>query len=321
MTTALPKVDYPVAEIIAGTGFFFFNFLQYFVNYIKRRSEPQIVVHEASIGVEVTEVETKDGTINPACEYLESTNFDGEDMKTNDNTDPVEIAIIDEPSVDIIRVDSTADLHNQSMSTETKSVNSDVASCDTPEVTTAAGSRSIILLIALCFDGFFQGMAIGLQRSNMAVLSVLLGIVSHEFAIAFTLGLELIVTHSKKMHIISALVYGGTPAVGVIVGLSIYVTSQGDNPEDGYLVNGILQSLATGTFLYVIVVGILGRELQNPCIQALLTCLLGYTFLASLAIYHPQYGYGSDKGEDSDQSTLSGNFIPLYQMRFRQKYS
>ena len=154
--------------------------------------------------------------------------------------------------------------------------------------TPAAANRSLILLIALSADGLFQGMAVGLQRTNAAVWSLFIAVISHEFVVAFCLGLELVRSKPTKTVIISSLCYGATPAFGTAIGIAIYATTPdtGD-PTEGYLINGILQSIATGVFLYVTFVGILGEELtSHPTIWALLSVLAGYILLAGLAVLH-----------------------------------
>ena len=149
-------------------------------------------------------------------------------------------------------------------------------------------SRSFILLIALSADGLLQGLAVGLQRTHGAVWALLISVVSHEFVVAFCLGLELVRTKPMKQVVISSLVYGLMPAIGTGIGIILFVTSSDpDDPTSGYLMNGILQSLATGVFLYVAFVGILGEELtSHPTIWALLSVVAGWMLLALLSLTH-----------------------------------
>ena len=77
-------------------------------------------------------------------------------------------------------------------------------------------------------------------------------------------------------------------------------TADDPDPTSGYLTNGILQSFATGVFLYVAFVGILGEELtSHPTIWALLSVLGGYILLALLSLSHGSGDYPTTPPGDS----------------------
>ena len=125
-------------------------------------------------------------------------------------------------------------------------------------------SRSIILLIALSLHHIFEGLSIGLKTNTSAVWHMCICLVSHELIISFSLGMQLIATFRSRLQVViaSALCSIVTP-VGIVLGMIIMETGSGDS-ELVQIVNGLLQSIATGIFIYVTFFEILQDELNRP---------------------------------------------------------
>lgn len=122
-------------------------------------------------------------------------------------------------------------------------------------------TRSIILIIALSMHRIFEGMTIGLQGSVHNIWSLFLAVMCHELVIGFSLGLQLVKSRlSLRRMCITSFVCSVIMPLGVALG--IVLTELGG--EDGKLAmaNGILQAIAMGTFIYVTFFEILQEEID-----------------------------------------------------------
>jgi len=125
-------------------------------------------------------------------------------------------------------------------------------------------SRSIILLLALSLHHVFEGLSLGLKTSTAAVWHMCICIVSHEVIISFSLGMQLISTFKSRQHvIIAAALCAIVSPIGIVLGMIIMETG-GGNSNFVQIMNGLLQSIATGIFIYVTFFEILQDELNRP---------------------------------------------------------
>jgi zinc transporter ZupT len=100
-----------------------------------------------------------------------------------------------------------------------------------------------ILLIGLCIDGLFEGIAIGVQDRWEKIVFVAFGLLMHKMIIGLSLGIAL-----KKAQIdFSSFIYciclfAIFPSLGILLGYLL---------TDIELAQAILLSLSSGAFLYV----------------------------------------------------------------------
>ena len=149
-----------------------------------------------------------------------------------------------------------------------------------------SGSRSLILLCALSLHHIFEGISVGLKNNNADVWSLTFAILMHEVVIAFSLGLQLVKAYkSIKRVFIAAILCTSMVPLGIAIGIAL---SETNNEEviGIRMANGILQSIATGVFVYVTFFEILAGELsqQRPTMTKLLSMLLGFVTMALLAL-------------------------------------
>ncbi|XP_072018278.1 zinc transporter ZIP1-like [Amphiura filiformis] len=144
--------------------------------------------------------------------------------------------------------------------------------------------RSLLFFLALSLHSLFEGVAIGLQKSATDVVKTLLAVAIHKGVIAFSFTLSMtqqaILSRVILFYVIALAVI--SPA-GIAIGIAV---SNSDADIAADLANGVLQSIAAGTFLFVVFFEILPRELHGhkKCdggLNLLLT-LLGFGLMAGL---------------------------------------
>lgn len=143
--------------------------------------------------------------------------------------------------------------------------------------------RSILFLLALSLHCVFEGIAVGLKKTEKGVWTMMAAICAHEVVVSFCLGLNLYDTYKDnvKRHIISGIIYSIDSPIGVAIGTII--TSTGGNPDKVDLVNGILQGIAAGTFIYVTFFEILYGNLNHDTpLAMLLSMLIGFGVMCGL---------------------------------------
>ncbi|XP_072032471.1 zinc transporter ZIP1-like [Amphiura filiformis] len=157
--------------------------------------------------------------------------------------------------------------------------------------------RSLLFFLALSLHSLFEGVAIGLQKSAADVLETLLAVAIHKGVIAFSFTLTMtqqaIIPRIILVYVIILAVI--SPA-GIAIGLAV---SEGNDGTASDLANGVLQSIAAGTFLFVVFFEILPRELH--CHEKLegalnlLCTMLGFGLMAGLqSIGSHDHDHGPD---------------------------
>ena len=122
--------------------------------------------------------------------------------------------------------------------------------------------RLIVYIIALSFHGIFEGMTLALQSVESNVWSLCFAICVHRCVLAFKLGMDL--CHSEEKQGTSWLCIGTfalISALGIVLG--IVLSSGAMLYADVTVPEAILQSLATGTILYIVFFDILFKDLRG----------------------------------------------------------
>ena len=113
------------------------------------------------------------------------------------------------------------------------------------------GLRSIMLLLALSLHTVFDGLVIGLQTTQVLVWTLLAAMSVHKALIAFSLGLAFLESHYEKVKEAMLYLFAFSLVAPVGVGIGTVVTEANFNPDAKSYAAGILQAVATGTFMYV----------------------------------------------------------------------
>ncbi|XP_041374743.1 zinc transporter ZIP1-like [Gigantopelta aegis] len=113
------------------------------------------------------------------------------------------------------------------------------------------GLRSIMLLLALSLHTIFDGLVIGLQATTVLVWTLLAAMSVHKTLVAFSLGLSFLESHYGKVKEAMLYLFVFSLVAPVGVGIGTIVTEAQFNQEAKSYSAGILQAVATGTFMYV----------------------------------------------------------------------
>lgn len=168
-----------------------------------------------------------------------------------------------------------------------------IVSKDNPSVETAIREKSstasplsgLVTIAALSFHDVFEGMAIGIEQDLNSILFLYLSIASHKYAIAFCIGLDLVMASSRlKTIVLSMMTFSLVSPIGVIVGMGLISV----NPTKGKYdvdspVSAVMQGIAGGTLIYVVCFEVLQRQSSDTHkkgIQNVLFVICG--FLLSL---------------------------------------
>ena len=140
-----------------------------------------------------------------------------------------------------------------------------------------ASFRVLIVTAALSVHSVFEGVAIGLEPSDLSVWLLTAAIATHKSIIAFCLGEQLAATLSNRRRALALLaVFVLASPLGVALGAGL--TSDGAGHA---LPAGILQALAAGTILYVVLFEIIQGERAKPGsgLAKLSAILTGFSFM------------------------------------------
>lgn len=229
--------SYPVAEGIMAVGFVCIMFMERMVHSCRRTKEK-------------TQQQTNSTDSEEKCAkklYGEMVYLKGDkNCNTQYRAQPNEGTKADEKLE--ISEDNLLDEENEILATESI-------------------TKAVILFIALSLDEFLGGISMGLQRTSTAVWGILVGLLAHECVVGFSFGLQL-ASLSKSRPGCFAQVLGLSYALigplGAVVGTLIGEMSW-SSAEKVDAVNGVLQGLATGVFLYVTFFEILNGKIHSRC--------------------------------------------------------
>lgn len=142
--------------------------------------------------------------------------------------------------------------------------------------------RSLLLLLALSMHSLFEGLAVGLEHTIEDVLSLFAALVLHKSILSFSLGMNLIQSSLSPGAIYrSILTLSLTSPLGVGIGIGIINLW---TSEYSLLIQGVLQGLACGTFVYVTFFEIMPHEFNSSGQRMfkILFLLLGYSTVAGI---------------------------------------
>merc|ERR1712059_111166 len=169
--------------------------------------------------------------------------------------------------------------------------------------------RDFLTVLALSFHAVFEGLALGLEEDNADVWALFAAISCHKFVITFCMSIELLQAGTKiKMFILYILTFSLVSPIGVVVGIII---TEFSNTDSSYheLTVAILQGLAAGTILYVVMFEVLQRERSNqvPGLGQLLAIILGFGAMVLIEIFAQHEHDHEEHEEHEEHSDLTLN--------------
>ena len=146
-----------------------------------------------------------------------------------------------------------------------------------------------VLLFALGFHGFFEGMALGIQQEVKDTLFLSLAIAAHKWAASLTLGISVIKSYIKlKQLFIIILIFGLIGPVGIAFGLILRATCN-------EVIESVFLAISVGTFLYIACTEVLVEEFENNEYKYIkfLMFIIGGIFTAGLSLLEAFSGIDS----------------------------
>lgn len=147
--------------------------------------------------------------------------------------------------------------------------------------------RSLALLFALSLHSLFEGLAVGLQSNVSDLIHILVAVVLHKMVVAFSLGLNLVQTELSVSSIVkSNFLFSITSPLGMCIAVAL---QEFGHSISSSIMNGILQGLACGTFVYVTFFEVLPHELSHSenRLLKLLALLLGFSVVCCALFLDP----------------------------------
>ncbi|NXV52543.1 S39A1 protein, partial [Uria aalge] len=157
------------------------------------------------------------------------------------------------------------------------------SSSPSPRVPAVPGGamRAGLLVLALALHAVLEGLALGLQEGEGAVLRVCLALLLHKCAVAFSLALKLLGGRLRPPAVAACLLlFAMMSPLGVGLGT---VVAAGAGPRQR-LCRGVLEGLAAGTFLYITFLEILPQELgvAQHRVPKVLLLLAGFALVTGI---------------------------------------
>lgn len=278
-------IEYPIPDMLIGIGFFILLLLNRVVVSLSKFSKRRRHRHMK----ENDDAELRNGksltTSSSAATQLTTVSSNGELLEPLHAEDSRHEKFVEAPvgpdefSIEVAIPDDADDYphdRNSPYPLPRRSSITDVAHQDSM-------TRSIIMMLALSLDSVFEGITTGLKTTNVEVWAIFIGNLVHETVIAFCLGLQLVRVHEKTTPVVmAAIAYSLMNPVGLVVATAIYETRETDARID--IVNGVLQALTSGCFIYVTFCEILeGQITHNTSYAKIASLFIGFAVLAIFA--------------------------------------
>jgi len=147
--------------------------------------------------------------------------------------------------------------------------------------------RALLLLLALSLHSLFEGLALGLLKSNDTIISIFSALIIHKLVMGFSLGLNLVQSDLSVCSVVGSVTFFSiTSPIGAAIGIVLAELYQTPLAQ---LVCGSLQAIACGTFLYVTFFEVLPHEMNSGGNRLLkvLSIILGFSFIAVMMLLLP----------------------------------
>ncbi|XP_066486980.1 zinc transporter ZIP2-like [Tiliqua scincoides] len=143
---------------------------------------------------------------------------------------------------------------------------------------------AFVLFISLSFHSVFEGLAIGVQKEEVAAIQFCLAVLIHKAIVVFSLAMKLVQSETDaRWRLLYLVVFALMSPAGIGVGIGVSLS----NGNGSSLAQAVLEGVAAGTFLYVTFLEILPYELRSH--ESLLAKLffigLGFSVMAIIAIW------------------------------------
>lgn len=271
--------DFPATEFLVVVGFFLVVITEILVSQylLKKNSKER---HSVEIHKEYDRLQEEsspvEGSLAPdqkTCKYGTITN------SFSDNEQNEQNGIKSVPTIENGNTSSDSFVDN---SNDSNNSPQPFSASDGEEMAV----RSVLLFLALSLHTIFDGLSLGLQTDISKLYSIFTAVIIHKILIGFTLGVQIfeytIWTVRKSFCLM--IVFACISPIGIAIGIMIGRIE--GHEMSRALASAILNGLATGTFLYVTFIEIIGRELaQAVSVVQILFSIAGFGLMTGLVFF------------------------------------
>ncbi|KAK6188496.1 hypothetical protein SNE40_004659 [Patella caerulea] len=271
------RSTFAVAELLIMAGFYAVVFVEQIIQLLYVRALTYEDSEEKTNQCDKNNLNNSEDHFNINSNHLSDT-FDGVSLNSLPLPNHTDHVLEDMDKIEVIP--ETVDYEIESTPLQELEVKKVVSELSKGDVTNGGHYRSIIYLMALAFHGIFEGMTLGLQSVENHVWSLCFAISVHRCVLAFKLGMDLCSTNEKQgTSFLCVGTFTLISAVGIVIGTVI--SSGAMLYDDVSVPDAILQSLATGTIIYIIFFDILFKDLEGQGDLKRISCsFVGFTLMA-----------------------------------------
>lgn len=298
------KTEYPLTELLVGVGFLLILTFEnishlccsaYQIPESSRKAEDSYNTEEKyTFKPDTKIVYTKNGTVEgtdevsirdskyPACSDCNTEIFtDISDVHSNSNGTKMKPVFDNETEANQIHSTKTDDLPNGSLNETTLKIEE---ADDLIRDPAKSKIRGVVLLVALSFHMVFDGLALGLLDKDKKVWTLLLGLSIHKVIVFLSIGIETVeILNSAFKSVLLLFFFSLVSPIGIIIGI---VVTESEDELSQSVASAVLQSVATGTFIYVTFFEILQREYEGgkPDMRKVLCTIVGFALIGGVKV-------------------------------------
>ncbi|XP_067873762.1 zinc transporter ZIP1 isoform X2 [Heterodontus francisci] len=150
------------------------------------------------------------------------------------------------------------------------------------DVNAHSAFRCFILFLSLSLHSLFEGLPIGLQKTESKVLQIFVAILIHKSIIVFSLALKLVQSNVPQGRVMFYIVvFAIMSPLGIVLGIIITQVKSAST----VLGQSLLEGITAGTFIYITFLEILPHELNSTDerLLKLLGIIFGFAIMTMLA--------------------------------------
>ena len=168
--------------------------------------------------------------------------------------------------------------------------------------------RLYMMVFAISLHSLFEGLSVGLLVKTQVLLQILIALLIHKSIIAFSIGVQLVDADlATKVVLICLAIFAIMAPLGVGLGMLLLNSL---NSIVKTFMSGVLQGIATGTFLYVTFFEVLPHELNIEDKKLIKICfvLIGYLVITGICYFENGFHKAVPAVHPAHNNTKDGYF-------------
>ncbi|XP_038068157.1 zinc transporter ZIP3-like [Patiria miniata] len=280
------RTDFPIAEFITAVGLFLILSVEQIAYDCKERAsrgkdEGAVVRVEENnkekSGDNASQLIQDDSETSPLLNHGAPRQSSPSHHRPTTDTDSDSEGSINHPSRNL----------GHSHGTQIDGTDALIQHTDNHDMVTSSAFRSLLLLLALSLHSVFEGLALGLQNDVAQLLGIFTAVLIHKTILALSLGINFVQSNLRPRTVIqSSICFAIMAPIGIGIGILVDQTYSSTARD---LISGILQGLATGTFLYITFFEVLPMEMSQPGDRLLkvLCAIVGFSLIVGTLFLDP----------------------------------